>query len=155
MPTGICKPSGYLRQRISGQILAMSLEWAHWCKYMDIDEFNLKRSKGGQKDKMIILGKEGGLTTSDECEDISLDPGSYNIGNIPYFTKVSKIRDVIYCAECLCTRETYTAWRNMSYRAGYAETMIGGPRRHMATSGLEHVGRFSGIRHLELPSSLN
>ena len=31
---------------------------------------------------------------------------------------------------------------NMLYRSGYAEAMIGESRRHLETSGLEHVGRF-------------
>ena len=48
----------------------------------------------------------------------------------------------MYCAEWLCTRKTYMAWRNMRYRAGYSETMIGAPPRHSAMSEFEHVGRF-------------
>ena len=99
-------------------------------------------SKDARKDKMPILGKEGGLRTSDEYEDISIDPGSGELGGLSYCIKVSKIREIIYCAECLCARKTYMAWRNMIYREGYAETMIGETRRNLATSELEPVGRF-------------
>ena len=59
MAPGICKPNGYLRKRISVQIEAKSLESTHWCEYMDIAEFDIKRSKDGQKSKMPILDKEG------------------------------------------------------------------------------------------------
>ena len=101
-----------------------------------------KMPNDSRKDKIPILGKEGGPRTSGEYEDISLDAGAYELGKLPYFIKVYKIREIIYCAECLCARKTYMAWRNMLYREGYAETMLGEPHRHLATSELEHVGRF-------------
>ena len=95
-----------------------------------------------KKDKTPILDKEGSLSTSDEYEAIYLGPGSYNVGEIPYFVKVSKIRAIIYCAECLRNRKTYLARRNMLYRSGYAETTVGESRRHLPTFELDRVGRF-------------
>ena len=52
---------------------------------MIVAEFYLKMPKGGEKDKMRILDKEGSLRDTEEYEAISLDPGSYNLGGHPYF----------------------------------------------------------------------
>ena len=85
---------------------------------------------------MIILDKEGSLRASGEYASIYLEPAPYNIWGIPYFAKVSEIREIIYCAEGTCNRTTYLVWRNMIYKAGYAESMIGEHRRRLATSEL-------------------
>ena len=118
----------------------MSLEWAPWCEYMNIAECNRKRDKGCQKAKMIILAKEGSLRGACEYESISLDPAEYNTGKLPYFAKISKIRESIFRAEGICTRKTYLIWRNITYKVGYTATMIGESRRHLVTSELESVG---------------
>ena len=99
MAPDICKPNGYLWKMTSGQFGSKSLEWTHWYKYMEIAEFNLRIPKDDRKDKMRILDKEGRLRTAEEYGDISLNPGSYSIGKLPYFIKISKIREVIYYAE--------------------------------------------------------
>ena len=62
--------------------------------FLNIAECNLLRPKDGKGDKMITIDKEGILRTADEYEQISLDPGSYNLGKLPYFLKVSKIRKI-------------------------------------------------------------
>ena len=91
---------------------------------------------------MILIGKEGSPMTSNEYDQISPDPGSYNIGKLPYSPEVSKIREIICCAAGICNRWAYRIWRNMIYTVGYAETMIGEPHRHLATSELEQAGRY-------------
>ena len=52
---------------------------------------------------MLIIDQKGSLRTSDEYGAIYLEPGSYNIENLPYCVKISKIREIIYGPECLCT----------------------------------------------------
>ena len=39
--------------------------------------------------------------------------------------------------------KTYMAWRNVRYRVGYSETMIGRSLLHLATFALGRIGRFS------------
>ena len=85
---------------------------------MNIAEFIRPRSKDGQKDKMVIIGKEVSLSTSDEYEKISLDPGSHNLAGVRIFLKVSKIGEIIYCAEGISNRRAYRRWRNMIYTSG-------------------------------------
>ena len=92
---------------------------------------------------MAILDKVGSLRIAGGYESISLEPGAYNVGKLPYCAKVPKIREIIYCADGIFNRKTYMVWRNMIYKAGYTDTMIGAPRRHLATSKLEHGGQFS------------
>ena len=79
---------------------------------------------------------------SDEYEQFPLDPGSYIIGELPYFLKVQKIQENIYFAEGICNRMTYRVWRSRLYASGFPETMIREPRRHLETSELEQVGRY-------------
>ena len=113
-----------------------------WGEFANIAEFNLIMSKDGIEDKMIIIDKEGALRTADEYEQISLDPGSYNPVELPYFLKVSKIREIIFRTEGICNRMTYRIWRNMPYPSGHSETMIGDHRRQLTASELEHVARY-------------
>ena len=54
---------------------------------------------------MIILNKEGILKTSDGYDSISLDAGTYSIGELPYFLKNSKIREIIYILRGVSFRE--------------------------------------------------
>ena len=55
-----------------------------------------------------------------------LGQSSYRLGKLQYFFKISKIGEVIYCSENICSRKAYKFWRNMLYREGYAETMLVG-----------------------------
>ena len=79
-----------------------SLEWIHRFEYLNIEEFNLKMSKGGQKEKMAILATEGSLETAVDYGSISLEAGTYKFGELPNFLKISKIRGIIYRTEGLC-----------------------------------------------------
>ena len=117
IPTCLYKPKWYLAERISAEIGATSLEWSTWGRgeFLNISEFSRLRSKDGQKDKTIIVDKEGSLMTSDEYEQITLDAGPGDIAELPYFPKVSKIGEISYCAEGICNRMAYRAWRNMFY----------------------------------------
>ena len=69
--------------------------------------------KAAKKDKMDIVAKEGSLSAAVEYESIYPDPGAYNLAKLPYFVKVSKIREIIYCAEGICNRKTYMDRRNI------------------------------------------
>ena len=110
--------------------------------FLNMAEFDQRMSNYGQKGKMILIDKEGSLMTAGEYAQIFPDPGPYSLGKLPYFLKISKIRESIYCAENICNPRTYSIWRNMIYRAGYAETMIGEPRRHLATSELQLADQY-------------
>ena len=101
-------------------------------------ELNLRKAKR----RTIIIGKDGSLKTVAEYEQISLGHGSYSLGKRPYFLNISEIREVAYCSENICTRRAYRIWHNMIYRAGYAETMIGEPRRRLDTPGLEQADQY-------------
>ena len=141
-PPELHRPNGYLWRRASDQVAAKSLEWIHRAEFLNMSEFNQRRAKDGRKGKLIIIDKEGSPRTVEECGQIFLDPGSYHLGQLPYFLKISKTREAICCSENICNRRTYRTWRNMLYRAGYAETTIGESHRHSATPELEQVDRY-------------
>ena len=104
---------------------------------------------------MAILDKGGSLKTAIEYESISLDSGTYRLAKLPYFLKVSKIGDVLYCTEGRRESETYSPRHNMLYKAGFPETIIGEAHRHLATSELELVGQFSWNSVLETARKWN
>ena len=43
-------------------------------------QFNHRKDKGGQKDKPIIIDKDGSLEIVEDYEQISLDQGAYSLG---------------------------------------------------------------------------
>ena len=103
---------------IFGQVTHKSLGWTHWCKYLNMAEFNLRSSKGGQEEKMAILDKDGILMTAGEYGTILLDDGRYSFGQLPYFLKIPNVREIIYCAAGLCESNTYVIGRNLLYGEG-------------------------------------
>ena len=58
-------------------------------EFLNMAESNQRRAKDGQKGKMIIIDKEGSLMTVGEYAQLSLEPGSYRLGKLPYFLKIS------------------------------------------------------------------
>ena len=58
------------------------------------------------------------------------------------FPKIPMASEIIYCTDGLCGRKIYMVWNNMLYEEGYAETLIGGDRRHLADRDLEQAGRY-------------
>ena len=99
-------PNGYLWKRANGQVAAKSSEWVHMWKLLNMAEFTTAKSKDGLKDKTLIIDKDGSLKTVKEYEQISLGRGSYYLAKLPYFLKISKIREIIYCSENICARKT-------------------------------------------------
>ena len=71
---------------------------------------------------------------------------------MPHFLKYSKMRGIIYCAQCLCVCGAYVIWNNVIYAEGYAGTLIGDSHRHLATAALGEIGQFSVTPPLKLPS---
>ena len=70
------------------------------------------------KDKTPVIDKDGSLKTSDEYEQIPPDQNSLKLGQLPYFFKISKIREIVYVSEGVCTLRTHRVWRNCLYKAG-------------------------------------
>ena len=81
-------------------------------------KFDKKRPNDGNREIMVVYGKDGGLKTANEFAPVSLYPAQYARGKWPYFLEVSKIREITYCTECLCDRATYMIWHNSLYSAG-------------------------------------
>ena len=57
----------------------------------------------------------------------------------------------MYCSENFCTPETYKIRHNALYNAGYAETLLGDPHRHLAIREMETADRY--FRNLFLETS--
>ena len=41
----IHKPNGWLWKRVSGQLVAKSLEWVHWGEFLNMAEFTIKKGR--------------------------------------------------------------------------------------------------------------
>ena len=93
-------------------------------------------------DKTLIVVKDGSLKTAIEYEQIPPDQNSLKLGELPYFFKISKIREIIYVSDGACTLKTYRDWRNFLYKAGYADPLLGTENRILTISELETVGRY-------------
>ena len=72
-----------------------------------------------------------------------MGPIEINSGKTPYFLKVSKIREVIYVAEWVCTLNAYRRCRNSLPQAGYTDAIARkGEQLLLTLAGLEQVGQF-------------
>ena len=72
-----------------------------------------------------------------------MDPVELQAAKTPYFLKVSKIREVIYVSEGVCTLRTYKGWRNSFYQSGYANAIAQRDEQRLFTlAELEHVDRY-------------
>ena len=111
------KPNGYLRKRAPCQLSAESTEWIRRVEFLNMADFDRRSSKEFQKGKMIVIDKEGSLRAADGYGRISRDAGAYHLGKLPYFLKISKIREVVYCIGNICNRRTCRIWHNMLYRS--------------------------------------
>ena len=61
----------------------------------------------------------------------------------PYFLKISKIREVIYVTEGICSIIAYKEWHNTLYKAGYTDSLGQPHEQRLLTIGeLEAVGRY-------------
>ena len=138
----IHKPNGYLWTRVSGQVAAKSLEWIHWGNLLSMAEFNTKKGTDGLTDRTLVIDKDGSLKTSNEYDQISPGPISYQLRKLPYLLKISKIRGIIYGHDGVCAIHTYKLWRNLLYEAGYSGTLLIESNRHMAIQELETIGRY-------------
>ena len=61
-------------------------------------EFNLKKSSC-LEEQTIIIDKDGSLKATNEFRNISTCQNSLKVGKKPYFSKISKIREIIYISE--------------------------------------------------------
>ena len=72
-----------------------------------------------------------------------MGPREIQAAKTPYFLKVSKIREVIYVSEGVCTIRTYKGWRNSLYQTGCANAIVQKDEQRLLTiAELEHVGQF-------------
>ena len=79
-------------------------------KYVRIQR---KKGSAGLKDKALIVDKDGSLNTATEYERIPPYQNSLKLGKLPYFFKISKIREgIIYVSDGARTLKTYRDWRN-------------------------------------------
>ena len=58
-------------------------------------EFHRPKSDNGECDEILTVGTSGGLNADNAFETISLFHSQVFIGELPYFAKVPKIREVI------------------------------------------------------------
>ena len=125
----------------SGQVQAKSLEWIHW-GVLEYGRIPLKNS--GPKGKTLTIDKDGNPKATDDFGDISPGRNALEVGKTPYFLKISKIREIIYISEGVCSLKSYRLWRISLYKEGHAEAPIGGggPTRLLTLEELESVGQF-------------
>ena len=138
----IRKPNGRVWIRASDQVAAQSIEWIPCGKVLNMAEFNIRKSPGGLTDKTLIIDKNGSLKTSNEYDQISLRQNALKVGKLPYFLKISKIREIIYVPEGAFSLKTYKVWRNRLYKAGCADALLSTDNRLLTIEELERVDQY-------------
>lgn len=68
-------------------------------------EFAKNMPGDGDYEKMVVIATSGGLGTAYDSEPIAPDPNQFPQGELQYFLKVPKIREVIQCADGLFGRK--------------------------------------------------
>ena len=135
------KTNGWLWGRIADQAGRSSLEWLPWGMFLSMWKFGAKKNTG-QKEQIPTI-KDGKLQTVNEFDNISTGQSSLKIGKPPYFSKVPKIREIIYCSAGVCSLKSYRNWHNSLYKAGYAEALVRSSRQRLFTlEELEAAGQF-------------
>ena len=119
----IRKPNGRLWKRVSGQVLAKSLEWIHRGEFLNKAEFNIEKGPTSLKDKTFIIDKDGRLKNANEYGQIPRDQNSQKLGDLPYFLKISKIREIVYVSDGAYHKDLQSLG-NYIYKAGYKETLL-------------------------------
>ena len=76
------------------------LEWLHWGKFLSIWEFSVKKN-AGPRDQILTVGG-GELKTANEFDCFSSDKSALQLWRTPYFSNVSKIREILYLSEGVC-----------------------------------------------------
>ena len=87
---------------------------------MNISEFNKQK---GKKAEHTHPQSDGYLKVKNNYESFEMGPSNINSAKTPYFLKASKIREVIFASEGVCSIRTYKGWRNSLYQAGYANVI--------------------------------
>ena len=82
---------------------------------------------------------------------ISLDACTYRIRKLPYFLKNSKIWGDHFLRGRSLRKQNLFDPHIVIYREGYAENIIGEPRRHLGTSEIELGDRFPHDAVFETP----
>ena len=76
-------------------------------------------------------------------EDLEIDPSDLTDAKTPYFLKVSKIREVIFVTEGVCSLRSYRGWRNALFQAGFTNVIVQkGEQRLLTLKELEQVGQY-------------
>ena len=101
-----------------------------------------KRSIDGAYEQMFVIETSPSVKTANASAPISLDTSPFTQGRHPYFRKVSKIREIVYCADGLFGGITYTPRHNQMYSAGWDGQIFGDDRSIVAIYALEQIERF-------------
>ena len=134
------KPNGHIWKRVADQVARKSLEWTPWAMYKNLSEFNKQKNSRGTKSFEI---EDGSLKVYNKYGDFVVDPASIQNAKTPYFLKVSKIREVIYVTEGVCSIIAYKEWHNTLYKAGYTDSLVQKDEQRLLTiDELEAVDQY-------------
>ena len=95
---GARKPYGYLWKRIADQVARKPLEWMHYGKFLSMGEFGQFKNNDASTSN-IAQEMDGPLRLRAKYEGFFADRESARHAETPYFSKTSKIWEVI----CLAT----------------------------------------------------
>ena len=107
---------------------------------MNITEFNKQK---GKKVEQTQIQSDGTLKVTNNYESFEMDPHEIQAAKTPYFLKVSKIREVIYVSEGVCSLRSYKGWHNSLYQAGYTNSIVQKDEQRLLTlAELEAVDQY-------------
>ena len=107
---------------------------------MNISEFNKQRDK---KKEYLEPRIDGYMIMKNNYEDLEIDPSDLTDAKTPYFLKVSKIREVIYVSEGVCSIKSYRGWHNALFQAGFTNAIVQkGEQRLLTLKELEQVDQY-------------
>ena len=96
-----------------------------------------------KKVEQTQIQTDGTLKVKNNYDSFEMDPIEIQAAKTPYFLKVSKIREVIYVTEGVCTLRSYKGWRNSLYQAGYTNAIVQQDEQRLLTlAELEHVDHY-------------
>jgi len=107
---------------------------------MNISEFNKQRDK---KKEYLEPRIDGYMIMKNNYEDLEIDPSDLTGAKTPYFLKVSKIREVIYVSEGVCSIKSHRGWHNALFQAGFTNAIVQkGEQRLLTLKELEQADQY-------------
>ena len=130
-------PNPYLWEKITTQFRLKASAFIPRIKFLNTSGYELKKvGKGIGGTRALNSDKGAGRRNSAGC--VEFDRNQIQSRKLPLFAEMSKIREIIYCAELACLRRDFQQWRGMMMSSGWISVLDSGDIRRLTLLDLQN-----------------